>query len=303
MWRTDAPEASRRIRALVIRYFRELDEYIGKLVELAGADAHVFIMSDHGFTGSDKLVRINRYLGELGYLKWREDDGTDVARRREDSDFANLDWSETLAFCPTPSSNGIFIRRSNEPGKPGVTDEQYDSFRDKLIEDLRKLKDPATGQNAIRDILVREEAFPGAEMHGAPDLTLVLADFGFVSVRNVEPAVVDRPVPFGTHHPDGIFLAQGPGIRPAHGPQMSITDVTAIATHNLGIPVPSNFEGRVPQDLFTPEHQSNNPVRMGEPTRPLAADEPPPARSPEGPSDAEKKEIFEQLRALGYLED
>jgi hypothetical protein len=45
---------------------------------------------------------------------------TDAGRRREDSMFAFLDWQHTLAYCRTPSSNGINIRVARNPGESGV---------------------------------------------------------------------------------------------------------------------------------------------------------------------------------------
>ncbi len=131
-----------RLRRLVLGYYHRLDEYIARLVELAGPQAQVFIASDHGFTASVEVVRINRYLGELGYLKWQENDGSDTARRREDANFAFLDWAHTLAFCPTPSSNGVCIRVAHDPGTPGIAPGEYLAFRDRLVNDLYALRGP-----------------------------------------------------------------------------------------------------------------------------------------------------------------
>ena len=150
-----------RLRRLVLGYYRRLDEYIERLVELAGPQAQVFIASDHGFTASIEVVRINRYLGELGYLKWQENDGSDTARRREDANFAFLDWSNTFAFSPTPSSNGVCIRVAHDPGMPGIAPGEYLAFRERLMEDLRKLRGP-DGEPVITDILLREDVFAGA---------------------------------------------------------------------------------------------------------------------------------------------
>jgi predicted AlkP superfamily phosphohydrolase/phosphomutase len=292
-------EGEKHLRELVLGYYRRLDEYIARLVELAGPDAQVFIASDHGFTGSYEVVRINRYLGELGYLAWQENDGSDAARRREDANFAFLDWSRTTAFCPTPSSNGIVIRVADAPGKPGVPPDEYEAFRARLIADLRALRGPDGGL-VITDVLLREDVFPGAAMNAAPDLTLVLRDHGFVSVRNKEPAVVTRNVIAGTHHPDGILIAAGPGIACNHDRKMaSIVDVTPTLLYSMGLPVPEDFEGAVPEQAFTAAHLAAHPVEIGQPTQPVSK-----GRAAAAPvaSDAEREKILEQLRALGYLE-
>jgi predicted AlkP superfamily phosphohydrolase/phosphomutase len=288
-----------RLREMVLGYYRRLDEYLARLIELAGPDAQVFLASDHGFTAAFNVVRINRYLGELGYLVWHEDDGSLAAQRREGVNFAYLDWSRTLAFCPTPSSNGIVIRTAREPGQPGVPIDQYQAFRAKLIDDLRALRTPA-GEQVVTQILLREEAFPGEAMENAPDLTITLNDHGFVSVRNKTPVVEKRPYPAGTHHPDGILVACGPGIAPDHSRELvQLLDMAPILLYSLGLAIPEDFEGTVPGQLFTPETFRERPVRIGPRTRRVDRQGTPQS----GPSADERAEILGQMRALGYLED
>ncbi len=120
----------------------------------------------------------------------------------------------------------------------------------------------------ITDILLREDVFPGAAMNSAPDLTLVLRDHSFVSVRNRGPVVVTRDVVSGTHHPDGIFIASGPGIAANHDrPLLSIVDVPSTLLYSLGLPVPADFEGRVPAPAFTDELVESRPVTIGPATQ------------------------------------
>jgi len=300
LWTGGATEAARAVRKLVLQYFRNVDGYLRALHE-AAPDAHFIIVSDHGFTGSEKVVRVNLHLEKLGHLTWRESDGSEAARRRDMSNFANLDWSATRAFCPTPSSNGIVIRKRTEACPAGVPPEEYEAFRDRLIADLLDMRDDETGERVIAEVLKREDAFPGECMERAPDLTLVLSDHGFVSVRNREPAVVTRPVPLGTHHPDGIFVMTGPGVAHARGADMSIVDTTAIAAHSLGLPIPEDFEGAIPDGLFDAVWLGEHPVRhaaAGKATGPAQAA--PPARDAE---EEQREEMLAQLRLLGYIED
>lgn len=288
-----------RLRKMTLGYFRTLDSYIQRLAEMAGPDVQIFLSSDHGFTGSDYIFRVNRYLGELGYLQWRPSDGSEADRRREDANFANLLWNKTLAYCPTPSSNGIVIRTAKKAGDPGVQPGDYYAFRQKLMDDLMAIPHPEGGRPFIRNILLREEVFPGAAKNAAPDLTLVLDDYGFVSVKNKAPYLERRPLVNGTHHPDGIFIAYGPGIQPGEGGRYAIMDVAAVLLYSLGLPIPEDFEARVPDGLFAREHLRAHPVRFGDQTRPVSE-----IGAPAGEmSDHDKSRILDQLRALGYLED
>ncbi|HEX4871908.1 MAG TPA: alkaline phosphatase family protein [Nevskiaceae bacterium] len=295
----DQPSAhDLEMRAVCLEYFRNLDRYIERLVTLAGPQAQVFFASDHGFTASTFVLRINTFLAEKGYLHWAADDGSEMARRREASDFANLDWQRTLAYCRTPSSNGIHIRVAEKPGDPGIRPEDYESFRERLIGDLLGLRDPLSGEPVIVDVLKREDWFPGQHMRRACDLTLVLRDHGFVSIRNLSPAVVPRPQAAGTHHPDGVFMAAGPGIAAAGRVETcAIVDVAPTLLYSLGLPVPSDFEGQVPLRFFTAEQLALQPVRQGARTRGAQR------RSLDQEMDAgEKRQIIEQLQMLGYME-
>jgi predicted AlkP superfamily phosphohydrolase/phosphomutase len=293
-----------RLRAIVLSYFRQLDQYIERLVSMAGPGAQIFFASDHGFTGSKEVVRINRYLGEKGYLTWKEAGRTEAELRRENSNFAYVDWSRTTAFCPTPSSNGICIRVAKVAGEPGVRPSEYSAFRARLIKDLRDLRCPESNEPVISDVLLREEVFPGAAMGDAPDITLVLRDHGFVSVRNRAPVIQPRPTVLGTHHPDGIFIGSGNGIQKSSGDRMSIIDVASILLHSLGLPVPSNLEGRIPAALLTEEYLTRNPVREGPATIENRAGRVTQAESgTEEMSEKDRQKILDQLRQLGYLED
>lgn len=292
-------EWERRMRDACVEFFRELDTYIEGLVTLAGSDTQVFIVSDHGFTTTTEVVRINTFLEERGYLAWREQDDSELSRKRDASNFANVDWEKTVAYCRTPSSNGISIRVAREPGEPGVKPEEYDALRARLIADLKELRDPVSGEALIKEILPREQVFRGPRMREAPDLTLVLRDHGFVSIKNLSPVLYPRPLPAGTHHPDGIFIAAGPGIRTAaQGDPLNIVDVAPTLLYSLGLPVPEDIEGQVPTHLFTAEHVAVNPLRVGPPT--LAVQDGEVAGGDMEESD--KDRLIAQLQMLGYME-
>jgi len=290
-------ELYRRVRGVCLDYFRNLDRYIERLVTAAGPQAQVYFASDHGFTATVEVLRINSYLEDLGYLKFAANDGSELARRREAADFANVDWSQTVAYCRTPSSNGIHIRVASNPGDVGIPKKDYQRFRDKLIEQLKALRNDQ-GEPVVVDVLKREDWFPGPHMKDACDLTLVLRDHGFVSIRNLKPAVVRRPNPIGTHHPDGIFIACGPGVKAGETlARRQIVDVAPTLLHSLGLPIPEDFEGAVAENFFEPDWLAQHPVRAGAPTRRRGE------REQTQEMDAqEKQQIIEQLQMLGYME-
>src|SRR3546814_5174150 len=54
----------KEMREVCLEYFNKLDGYIEKLVKMVGPDAQVFFASDHGFTASTFVLRINTLLEE-----------------------------------------------------------------------------------------------------------------------------------------------------------------------------------------------------------------------------------------------
>lgn len=283
-----------RMRDACLEYFRRLDGYIARLVELAGPDAQVFLASDHGFTASTQVVRINTFLAEKGYLHWKNS----ADERLDTSWMVNLDWEKTLAYCGTPSSNGIHIRVATDAGGPGVPLTEYSAFRARLIDDLLALRD-ADGLAVIRRALPREEVFHGPAMNDAPDLTLELSDYGFVSIRDVSPVIERRLAPVGTHHPDGILVAYGKGIANlGEQPSRQIVDVAPTLLASLGVAIPQDLEGKVENSWFTPEWLIANPVGIGPATLPVRDGE----VQSEAIAEDDKAALMEQLRLLGYLE-
>ena len=285
------------VRRLCLEYFRQIDAFLGEVVRLAGTDADIFIVSDHGFCASTEIVYINTWLAEQGFLRWSPDAPVDTGEglmaQRMKTHTGLLDWSGTRAYALTPSSNGIFIR--------GVAPDAYGRYRQTVIEALERLRDPATGESIVTRIFTREEAFPGDRMRLAPDLTIALRDHGLVSILRGSAPVQRRSGPVGTHHPAGVFLAAGPTMRRGVTlPAIPLIDVAPTLLYSVGLPVPEDLEGAVVRAAFLPEALRAHPVQAGAPTIPPGAF----AASPdEFELDArEEQEVMDRLKSLGYLD-
>jgi predicted AlkP superfamily phosphohydrolase/phosphomutase len=293
-----ASAEERRIRELCVDYFREIDDIIGKLVDLLDDDDQVFVTSDHGFGATDEILYINTWLSEHGYLTWTEDaplakEGMLNTEGMKTPAFL-FDWPKTRAFALTPGSNGIYLHVDDDAERRRLADEIADA--------LLSVSNPVTGERVVQRVMKRESVFPGGASDQAPDLTLVLRDYGFVSVLRSEEVVRPRPEVVGAHHPDGIFVAAGAGIqRGATVDRLSILDVTPAMMYGLGLPIPREFEGRLPNEIYTPDSLEARPADLE--TAPALREEQPPAPESLPAYDAEGEEVLmERLRALGYLE-
>lgn len=300
----DSPGAN-ATRAKVLQYFREVDEFIAQIVDKAGPGVRVFIVSDHGFTrAGTRIFYANTWLEQQGHLGWKSDTPIDDQGRMaldENTEASTLiDWTRTRAYALSSSSNAIFIRQAAGPGQPGVAAQDYLAFRAGLIRDLLALKDPATGKPVVAEVYPREEAFPGPNMDQAPDLTLRLHDYSFLSVLRADQPCKDRKVAYATHHPDGIFIAAGPGIPVGKRlDPLQIADIAPTTLYSMGLPVPEHMEGKAALSSFTQDHLESHPLTFSSVA---------PAQQGEGAektgevlSEQATEEILERLKALGYM--
>jgi len=298
----------RRIRDLCLKYFQQLDQLLARIAELADPQATIIIASDHGFGAQTETFFVNTWLEQMGYLAWadgapsRESDASKLGMNQLARHVYMLDWERTVAYAPTPSSNGIHIVRATAEGTAGISQDDYASFREQLIASLSQVISPVTGDPVVSRIWTREEAFAGPYMELAPDLTLALRDGGLVSILASDAPVKPRPEPTGTHRLEGVFVAVGPGIQRGLAlPALSILDIAPMVLYSLGLQVPENMGGRVPTGVFEGAFLQAHPIQATVPAGPSAS------ASSQGAveivyTEEEEKELAARLRALGYIE-
>ena len=297
-----------QVRNLCLEYFSKLDRLLAEIAELAGPDATIIMASDHGFGAQTETFFVNTWLEQNGYLTWandgppRESESAVLGIGQLARHVYMLDWEKTLAYAVTPSSNGVHIVVAGNDHEKGVSKADYEQFRNKLIDSLYSVISPATGKPVATRIWTKEEAFDGPYMDLAPDLTLALRDGGLVSILASDLPVKLRSEPRGTHRPEGVVLARGPGVRQGVTlPQLSILDVAPILLYALGIPIPQDMEGRMPEEVFEASMLKLRPVRIGGRTESVALAGRGTTERIVFDAEAEAK-MAAQLRALGYIE-
>ena len=96
---------------------------------------------------------------------------------------------------------------------------------------------------------------------------------------------------------NGIFIARGPHIRSGRRiDDTVIYDIAPTVLHLMGVPVPSDMDGKVIETIFERGFLEAHPVVLD-----LEVSDDVPSGEMEDMSDSEKKEIGDRLRALGYL--
>ena len=291
----------REITELCYDYYRQIDRFLGETIDLVGPWGRVFVASDHGFAASHEILYINKWLHDQGLLVWRGDQAEDEAEAcatpKPENDANAIDLERSRAFAFTPSANGIWLQ---------VPENEYEAVREDLIAKLLEIRGPDGGQ-VVTEVKKRDQWFAGPWMHRFPDLTLSLRDHGFISVLNSREVVRPRTAPFGTHHPHGVLLGWGPGIRSGvQAGHCDILDVAPLLLHSLGLTIPAEYEGAFPESLYEPAYLASDWPHAGAPTESAVTFEPPSAESDAGDEvemDEEDEAILlERLKSLGYIE-
>ncbi|KKL14998.1 hypothetical protein LCGC14_2510010, partial [marine sediment metagenome] len=276
-----------------------MDDNIRRLVEAAGPDTNVILTSDHGFGPTTEVFYINQWLAEKGYLTWTDaaanDAGAKLTADKMRDHLGMIDWRKTVAFCPTPSSNAIYIKPATQGGN-GIAPEDYLDFATKLRGELLEWVDPDTGTPVVTGAdmnKMRGHSF----IDPCPDITLRLRDGGFVSILASDKIVKPRELADGTHRPEGIFIGHGPDFRRGETlDPLSLLDIAPLMLALLGVPVPRNLEGRVPTEALEPgfAHSAGGASQ--------AAARPEPEAEADQPSEEDRQILLRQMQKLGYMD-
>ncbi len=206
------PSASPERRGALSEVYQRLDSACGRLRTAVGPDVLCVVLSDHGMGGaSDKIVHLNRYLAEQGFLRRRDGLGRfvdraartlrDVAlavlpaavaqqifRRARGAAaelesrvrFGGFDWRQTLAFSEEANTNpGVWINLEGREAVGCVSTESYEAVRNRVIEALLAWRLPS-GDPVVARALRREEVHRGPHVDRAPDIVVELAlDAGY----------------------------------------------------------------------------------------------------------------------------
>ncbi len=144
----------------VIAFYSRIDEFLGELKDVIGDDYGLLICSDHGFCGLKWEVQLNRWLKREGHLDYENDPSLGFR--------AVKPGSRALSLVPGR------VHILSEDGWPGggVTEKDYEAVRKDLMEALREIKHPESGDVVCKKVMRREEVFKGRFIDSAPDIII-----------------------------------------------------------------------------------------------------------------------------------
>jgi predicted AlkP superfamily phosphohydrolase/phosphomutase len=180
-----------------------------------------------------------------------------------------IDWKNTQAYF---DENPYFpVLRVNVKGRQpkGIVEpgRAYEEVRDRLIQELEAWRHPETGERLIEKAYRREEVYSGECLEEAADVIPKWAlhrgyNYGFrLSAKAPDGAWIARidprdpkgpffPRKFSSHRDHAILAARGPGLPAGTTLEgVRIIDLAPTLLSWLGVPVPDDMDGRVPEGL------------------------------------------------------
>jgi predicted AlkP superfamily phosphohydrolase/phosphomutase len=209
----------------------------------------------------------------------------------------SIDWPRTRAYS-VGNIGQIYVNlKGREPEGVVEPGDEYEAIRDRIISAALKWTDPDNGESVISRAERKDDVYTGPYVDELPDVLLFPREFRYQGAGLSEfmsNRLMGHAFAFtGGHRMEGLLLAWGPHIKPGPIEGASIMDMTPTILHLLGLPVPSDMDGRVLLDcLDEAVHQAVN--------RKEAAS----AASVQGDgySPDEEREVAQRLRALGYFD-
>ncbi len=215
-----------------------------------------------------------------------------------------IDWSKTKAYRVPMFYfvEGIEINlKGRQPQGIVEPGQEYEQLRTQIIGELAGLRDPETGSNIVRRAMRKEEEYSGPLLDRAPDIVVFYGHDYSGGANPVGPMVtpVERyklETWSGQHRMNGTLIMWGKDVREdttLEGAQ--ITDLAPTILYLLGLPIPSNMDGRVLAQALNPSLLESRPITLEDALDQEKAEQ---AHLDE----AEEEQIREALRGLGYIE-
>jgi predicted AlkP superfamily phosphohydrolase/phosphomutase len=169
MWDTLDPEhpayveeTDARFAGVIESLYRELDGVVGYTLDRIGDETTLIVMSDHGFASWRRVMHLNNWLKDNGYLVLKDPGRPDPGL------FRGVDWSRTRAYGL--GLNGLYLNLRGRERDGIVPPEDRLALMEEIAEKLLATIDPATGKPAVTEVWRREQYRDRGYLEIGPDI-------------------------------------------------------------------------------------------------------------------------------------
>ncbi len=250
-WRYHDPlhrfyEPGNPFQTAIVDYYRMVDSMIGQLIELAGDDTTVLIVSDHGVKRMDGGICINEWLWQNGWLTFHT---PPVPGKITPFDEQNVDWAKTRAWASGGYYGRVFLNVEGREPAGIIPPTQYQSVRDELAAQISAI--PGADGQSLRTTVYQPEAIYSAVNGVAPDLLVYFGDLHWRSVGSLGHGQHftlenDTGPDDANHAQHGMYILYEPG-KSSRGQVDSyqLMDIAPTLLNRLALKVPQDMQGRI----------------------------------------------------------
>ncbi|TET22086.1 MAG: hypothetical protein E3J78_03420, partial [Candidatus Cloacimonadota bacterium] len=207
-------KSNKKYKSAIANIYEKTDSAVEEVLGVIAEDTTIFLMSDHGHGRLRKMINLNIWFLNHGFLALRQSAKVSLkynlfklglspqnvyrmlsqfglqnviqsfSRQTRNKilnsmlSFTDVDWEKTQAYSLGHIGQIYVNVKGREPFGTVNKGNEYEKTRDDIIEKLQELKDPETGERAIDRVVRKEEIYEGPYLDSAPDL--------FVFTRNEE---------------------------------------------------------------------------------------------------------------------
>jgi len=325
----------------ILKVYQKCDAALGSLLDRAGENTDVLIMSDHGAGAGERVFYVRPWLlaNEYLILKASSASGNGLKRFAAKSIrslfavakayvpknlkqrlkkqiigrdkyismrlYGGVNWERTRAYSEGVCGN-IFInlkgREQHGIVEPG---EEYKKLLKEIAEKLLQVKDPKTGKSVVTKVYRKEELYHGPFLDHAPDLTVEgFPEYHCRGDSFAKGASDEEEALFGDAPMSGTHRLNGAFL--ALGPHfkrgMRLSDAAIVDILPTVLHVLGmEIPGSIDGRVLT--DALTEEYLRGNPVK-TAEEEAEAGEQPlgDGYSDSEREQIEERLKGLGYLE-
>jgi len=161
----DKPSQDDRVVNAIYHVYKDMDDFLGKLLKKLKKNDLVMIVSDHGFNAFNRGFHLNSWLHKEGYLELKD------GKKESEKWYADVDWSKSKAYGQ--GLNGIFLNMKGRE-KYGIVNNgnEAEKLKNEIKEKLLKVVDEKTKSKVFKSVYTKEEIYRGPYIENAPDIVV-----------------------------------------------------------------------------------------------------------------------------------